>query len=65
MAFQCENRNPDVLTRLDDTKGVAPHTPKTVPGHQKPNLPIMPAWLKFVLLATGIVGFVVALLLCR
>jgi hypothetical protein len=65
MSFQPENQEPGILGPASGAQSGAPPTPKTVPNHQKPNVAVMPAWLKFALLTLGIVGFVVALFLWR
>jgi hypothetical protein len=40
-------------------------TPKTCPVHQRLNKDAMPGWLKFVLLALAIAGFVLTIYFLR
>jgi hypothetical protein len=40
-------------------------TPKTCPVHQRPNENAMPGWLKFVLLALAIAGFILTIYFLR
>jgi hypothetical protein len=47
---------------LSQLKG-SPATPKACMDHQRPNQAVMPGWMEFVLLALGIIGFVIAMVL--
>lgn len=63
MSIESEEQKPESggVNQPNDT----PPTPKHALNHQKLNECVMPGWMEFVLLAIGIVGFIVAMLLVR
>lgn len=58
-----ESNDPPSATKDLSLSKDSPPTPKASLNHQKPNQTVMPGWMEFVLLAIGIIGFVVAMIL--